>query len=207
MWILVPQPEMEAVTLALGTRSLNHWTTREVPEQVCITMGTPWWHLQISDKQIEVSGRASDSEAIKSSTGQSGLYKAFCLIFPPDCLSSNFRKKANKFLSSSHLQEKRLVFSATVVLTHLKTWRRDEEILLWLWDSLIRSEVIPAFPFGHHCPLSPLTPRSVSPCPLVWHQALLGHVVPRQSWPKELQWQCFHPSRLRTKMSEVWGLM
>ena len=29
--ILVPQPEMEPVPPAVGARSLNYWTTREVP--------------------------------------------------------------------------------------------------------------------------------------------------------------------------------
>ena len=29
--ILVPQPGIEPILLALGTWSLNHWTTREVP--------------------------------------------------------------------------------------------------------------------------------------------------------------------------------
>ena len=30
--ILVPQPEIEPVPLAVEAWSLNHWTTREVPE-------------------------------------------------------------------------------------------------------------------------------------------------------------------------------
>ena len=32
MWDLVPRPESKPRLLALGTHSLSHWTTREVPE-------------------------------------------------------------------------------------------------------------------------------------------------------------------------------
>ena len=32
MWILVPQPGIEPGPPALGVWSLNHWTTREVPD-------------------------------------------------------------------------------------------------------------------------------------------------------------------------------
>ena len=31
MWDLVPQPGIEPGPSALGTRSLSHWTTRDVP--------------------------------------------------------------------------------------------------------------------------------------------------------------------------------
>ena len=31
MWDLVPQPGIEPRPSALGTRSLSHWTTRDVP--------------------------------------------------------------------------------------------------------------------------------------------------------------------------------
>ena len=36
--ILVPQPGMELVSPALGSQSLNHWTTREVPPAVTLEM-------------------------------------------------------------------------------------------------------------------------------------------------------------------------
>ena len=35
--ILVSWPEMESTSPALGTRSLNHWTTREIPYYLLLT--------------------------------------------------------------------------------------------------------------------------------------------------------------------------
>ena len=41
MWDLVPQPGIQPWALALGARSLSHWTTREVPQLTLLIMGLP----------------------------------------------------------------------------------------------------------------------------------------------------------------------
>ena len=101
MLILVPQPGIEATTLALGARGLNHWTTGQVPEQAFITMGTPWWHLQILDKQIKVSGRASESEAQRLHSLVS-IKHVFNLSSRLPKQYFQEKSKQTKFLSSSH---------------------------------------------------------------------------------------------------------
>ena len=40
MWVLVPWPDIEPRSPALGTQNLSHWTTREVPITLFISFVT-----------------------------------------------------------------------------------------------------------------------------------------------------------------------
>ena len=49
-WDLVPWPEMEPRTLALGTQSLSHWTSMEVPLLNCFNFGNLNFNFQVFKK-------------------------------------------------------------------------------------------------------------------------------------------------------------
>lgn len=213
-WLLLPQPEMEAATLAL----LRAQRPNPLDHQ-----GSPWTSFHYyGDTMVastdfrqanwsEVSGWASESEAIKSSTGQSGLYKASCSSFTPDCLSSICRKKANKlsFIQLSLWERASSVFYHSG-LTHWKHGGEMKKFSRKLWDSLTRSEVssqsevIPASPFSITPAPLPSPPIQSLPPPLVWHQSLLAMVIPDRANKRSYSVSASHPSRLRKKMSEVW---
>ena len=72
-WILVPQPGIEPVLLAVEAWNLNHWTTREVLDQWILMQPSvksfPYWHQylrnyyflsldEVSKKNTQIAKRA-----------------------------------------------------------------------------------------------------------------------------------------------------
>ena len=66
--ILVPRPGIKPVPPALGARSLNHWTAREVPNRVqVLDLVVSYHHIQIA-KHTVLNARQCRTGMVNTST-------------------------------------------------------------------------------------------------------------------------------------------